>query len=272
MDDLYEKGAFVTGAASGIGLAIATACAQHGMKVMLADVDAEALESAMEELADRDIDVMSTVCDVADPASVEAAAQHAIRSLGRVHLLVNNAGVATGGPLHEVALADWDWILGVNLKGVIHGIHHFLPHMLGHGDGGHVVNTASMAGMIAMPGLGPYNATKFAVVALSETLRAELAERGIGVSVLCPGWVRTRIHESGRTRPAAFGGPVQRVRSAQGEQIAAAIQAGMPAERVADLVLDAVRQDKPYIFTHADMAPMVHQRMAGIAAALDALK
>ncbi len=175
------------------------------MKVVLADVEQEPLDAARDELDAAGADVLAVRTDVSDGDQVDALAAATLEHFGAVHLVCNNAGVGGGGLSWEASREDWDWVLGVNLWGVIHGIRAFVPHLVAQ-DEGHVVNTASIAGFAYGPMMGPYNASKAAVVAISETLKAELAMQGskVGVSVLCPGWVNTRIHESDRNRP---GGP-----------------------------------------------------------------
>ena len=196
MRELAGKTAFVTGGASGIGLALGRAFAVTGMNVMLADIEADALSGAVKSLHNVGPNVRGVICDVTDPDSVERAAAASYEAFGRVHVVCNNAGVAAGGGIDDIPLDDWRWVLDVNLMGVLYGIRTFLPHIRAHGEGGHIVNTASMAGMVSPAGMGPYNATKHAVVTLSETLAAELVGTPIGVSVLCPGWVNTRIIEA----------------------------------------------------------------------------
>jgi NAD(P)-dependent dehydrogenase (short-subunit alcohol dehydrogenase family) len=203
MRELAGKTAFVTGGASGIGLALGRAFAQAGMKVMLADIEADALAGAVKNLENAGPGVRGVICDVADPSSVERAAKASYEAFGNVHVVCNNAGVAAGGGIDNISLDNWRWVLDVNLMGVLHGIRSFLPHIRGHGEGGHFVNTASMAGMESGLGFSPYGASKFAVVGMSEGLAAQLRPHGIGVSVLCPSFVRTRIGESGRN-PAAL--------------------------------------------------------------------
>jgi NAD(P)-dependent dehydrogenase (short-subunit alcohol dehydrogenase family) len=202
--DLRDRTAVITGGASGIGRAMAGRFAAEGMKIVLADVEAEALDRAVEELRGRGAAAVGVRADVSRAGDVEAIAAEAERAFGPVHVLCNNAGVAAGGPLWKLSEADWAWVLGVNLWGVVHGIRAFVPRMIEHGGEGHVVNTASVAGLAAGPWFGPYCASKHAVVAISETLHHELALTGsaIKVSVLCPGFVKTRIAESHRNRPA----------------------------------------------------------------------
>src|SRR6201996_2819627 len=205
MRELAGKTAFVTGGASGIGLALGRAFAEAGMKVMLADVEAGALDQALQSLKNHGNHVQGVRCDVADPDSVERAAQATFDAFGNVHVVCNNAGVAAGGGIDNISVDNWRWVVDVNLMGVVYGVRSFLPHMMKHREGGHIVNTASMAGMINGMGFSPYAATKFAVVAMSEGLAMQLQPQGIGVSVLCPEFVRTRIGDSGRNRPERYG-------------------------------------------------------------------
>ena len=209
MRELAGKTAFVTGAASGIGLALGRAFAEAGMKVMLADIEANALKAAVDSLRNVGPEVRGVTCDVADPVSVDLAAKASYDAFGSVHVVCNNAGVgAAPGNIDNISLDNWRWVLDVNLMGVLHGIRTFLPHIRAHGEGGHIVNTASMAGMLTgWQGFNPYPASKFAVVAMSEGLATQLKPLGIGVTVLCPGFVRTRILESGRNRPERYGPP-----------------------------------------------------------------
>ena len=200
MKELKGKVAFITGGAAGIGLAMARAFGREGMSVMLADIEPATLAAAVEELRASQIKAEGVVCDVTSRDSLRAAALETIAKFGKVHMVCNNAGVGSGGPLGTVPAKDWDWVLDVNLMGVVHGTEIFAPLILSHGEGGHFVNTASMAGMVSPPGMEPYCASKFAVVAMSEGWAAQLAGQGIGVSILCPGFVKTRIHESRRNR------------------------------------------------------------------------
>src|SRR6476646_4544163 len=205
MRKLSGKTAFVTGGASGIGFGLGAAFAQAGMKVMLADIETDALAEAVKSLHDFGPDVRGVACDVADPVSVERAAKASFQAFGNVHVVCNNAGVAAAGGIDNISLDNWRWVLDVNLMGVLHGIRTFPPHIRAHGEGGHIVNTASMAGMNSGLGFSPYVASKFAVVGMSEGLATQLEPFGIGVSVLCPSFVRTRIGESGRNRPQRYG-------------------------------------------------------------------
>lgn len=271
MRDLAGKTAFVTGGASGIGLALGQAFAEAGMNVMLADIEADALETAVESL--HSPNVSGIACDVADPASVERAAEAAFDAFGNVHVVCNNAGVAAGGGIDAISLESWKWVLDVNLMGVLHGIRTFLPHIRSHGEGGHFVNTASMAGMVSGLGFSPYHASKFAVVTMSEGLAAQVRPLGIGVSILCPGFVRTRIGDSARNRPAQYG-PAPALDPASPAatlvaQIAQAIDAGLDPADVAAQVVTAIREDELYVFTHPDMRAELEQRFAAILTAMD---
>jgi NAD(P)-dependent dehydrogenase (short-subunit alcohol dehydrogenase family) len=266
------KGAFVTGGASGIGFALGRAFAAEGMKVMLADIEQAALDKAVAALRETGAEARGVVCDVADRASVERAAVETVAAFGKVHVLCNNAGVGVGGaPIDQIAPSDWEWAIGVNLMGVIHGISAFLPRMKTHGEGGHIVNTASMAGMMSGPMMSPYNVTKFGVVSLSESLAVELDGSGIGVSVLCPGWVNTAINESQRHRPARFGPPRPLTALAQERraQLTALLRAGMSPDEVAARVMAAIRDDELYIFTHSVMRAALEERFRRIRAAYD---
>ncbi|WP_298377829.1 SDR family NAD(P)-dependent oxidoreductase [uncultured Bradyrhizobium sp.] len=254
---------------------MATAFAREGMKVMLADVETGALDKAVDALRGGGADVHGVVCDVADPSSVDRAAEASFRAFGNVHVVCNNAGVAAGGGIDQISVDDWRWVIDVNLMGVLHGVRSFLPHIRAHGEGGHIVNTASMAGMNAGLGVSPYSATKFAVVSLSEGLSAQLAPLGIGVSVLCPSYVRTRIGESGRNRPAQYGPPRQLApdspAAALVAEIARRLEAGLDPTAVAARVVSAIHDDQLYVFTHPGMRAEVEDRFAAILAAMDAV-
>jgi len=273
MRDLAGKAAFVTGGASGIGLALGRAFAEAGMKVMLADIEAEALATAVNSLHNVGADVRGVVCDVADPVGVDRAAAASYEAFGRVHVVCNNAGVAGGGGIDDISIDDWRWVLDVNLMGVVHGIRTFLPHIRAHGEGGHFVNTASMAGMLSGLGFGPYSASKFAVVTMSEGLAMQLKPLGIGVSVLCPGFVRTRIAESGRNRLERYGPPRKldpdSPAAALVARVSELIQSGIDPADVAGRVLAAIREDELYVFTHPEMRQEVEARHAEILAAFD---
>ncbi len=273
MQELAGKTAFVTGGASGIGFALGRAFAEAGMKVMLADIETDALAAAVKSLHNVGPDVRGIDCDVTDPVSVERAAKATYDAFGNVHVVCNNAGVAGGGGIDNIQLDSWRWVLDVNLMGVVHGIRTFVPHIRAHGEGGHIVNTASMAGMQGDLGFSPYTASKFAVVGMSEGLAPQLAPLGIGVSVLCPGFVRTRIGESGRNRPEHYGQTeAADPASPMGmmvAQIAQLIQSGLDPSDVAARVLAAIRANDLYVFTHPEMRTTVEDRFAAIGAAMD---
>jgi NAD(P)-dependent dehydrogenase (short-subunit alcohol dehydrogenase family) len=273
MRELAGKTAFVTGGASGIGLALGAAFAQAGMKVMLADIEAGALAEAVRSLRDFGPNVRSVACDVADPISVERAANAAYEAFGNVHVICNNAGVAAAGGIDNISLDNWRWVLDVNLMGVLHGIRTFLPHIRAHGEGGHIVNTASMAGMNSGLGFSPYVASKFAVVGMSEGLATQLKPFGIGVSVLCPSFVRTRIGESGRNRPQRYGATqTPDPASPAGlllAQLTERLQSGLDPSDVAARVVAAIRQEELYVFTHPEMRAEVEDRFGAILAAMD---
>ncbi|MES1990901.1 MAG: SDR family NAD(P)-dependent oxidoreductase [Pseudomonadota bacterium] len=264
MEDFKGKTAFITGGASGIGFAMAKAFGAAGMNVMLADIERDALAKAVEDLRQRQIKAEGVQCDVTERKSVEEAAAECVAKFGKVHIVCNNAGVGGGGVLGQMRPGDWDWTISVNLMGVVYGMETFLPHILAHGEGGHFVNTASMAGMISPPGMEPYCASKFAVVAMSEGWASQLAPQNIGVSVLCPGFVSTRIHESARTRQERFGEVTPPADNDMISISAQLVQAGIPADVVGACVFEAVRDNDFYIFTHPDMRGAVEQRFARI--------
>ncbi|HEX3945150.1 MAG TPA: SDR family NAD(P)-dependent oxidoreductase [Rhizomicrobium sp.] len=264
------KTAFITGAASGIGFGMARAFGRAGMNIVVADIDKKAATSAVEKLAGEQIKATAIFCDVSERNSVRGAALEAVAAFGKVHIVCNNAGVAVGGQIGTVGERDWDWILDVNLKGVVHGTEAFMPLIASHGEGGHIINTASMAGMISPPGLEPYSATKFAVVAMSEGWFLQLAPLNIGVSVLCPGFVRTRIHESGRGRQDKYGGQDDDPGvAATLEAAAQQVLSGIDPEIVGERVLEAVKAGELYIFTHPNMKALVEQRFEMILFAFD---
>jgi NAD(P)-dependent dehydrogenase (short-subunit alcohol dehydrogenase family) len=273
MRELAGKTAFVSGGASGIGFALGRAFAEAGMKVMLADIETDALAAAVKSLRKFGPDVRGVTCDVADPVSVERAAKASYEAFGNVHVVCNNAGVAGGGGIDNISIDTWRWVLDVNLMGVVHGIHTFLPHIRAHGEGGHIVNTASMAGLQSGLGFSPYATSKFAVVAMSEGLAMQLEPLGIGVTVLCPGYVRTRISESGRNRPARYG-PTQTSdpagsTGALAAQIAERVQSGLNPSDITAQVLTAIREEELYVFTYPEMRGEVKERFATIQAAMD---
>lgn len=271
MSDIQGRVAFVTGGASGLGLSMARSFLKRGASVMLADRNAEGLEHAVAELSSETNQVASVVCDVADASEIEKAAQATIDHFGKVHIVANNAGVGLGGQPGEIPLQDWRWIVDINLMGVVHGVEVFTPLIQSHGEGGHIINTGSMAGHVAPGGMGPYNATKYAVVGYSESLKAELMPHNIGVSVLCPGWVRTNIHTTGFGRPS--GGPTleEAKDDPQFQEMDAVIKGGLDPDKVADWVSECVEANRLYIFTHEIMKMGIDMKYAQIQADYDAI-
>jgi len=267
MESLEGRVAVITGGASGIGLGMARAFASAGARLALLDVEQAALAEASDALVKGGAEAIGLRADVSDPDSLETAAEGVLARFGRIHVLCNNAGVLTQGPLAESSARDWSWLVGVNLLGVAHGIRAFVPRIRAQREGGHVVNTASVAGLVALPGLGIYGATKFAVMAISETLRAELAPENIGVSVLCPGGVRTRIHQAARNRPVPLGGPA--ALDARGPTTAAAIETGMDPDRVGEIVLRGVLRNEPYVLTHPEFRAPFVERVQALLEAFD---
>jgi NAD(P)-dependent dehydrogenase (short-subunit alcohol dehydrogenase family) len=274
MRDLRGKTAFVTGGASGFGLEFAKLFLGDGMNVFLADIEAPALARAIEALKPLGGRVSGGVCDTSKRASVEQAASEAFVAFGKVHLVCNNAGVGGGsGALDEFSDRHWDWVMSVNLMGVVHGIAIFLPHMRAHGEGGHFVNTASMAGMLGQPFGAPYSASKAAVIGISEALYYELRDTNIGVSVLCPGFAKTGIAASERNQPAALAEEAK----AAGSQAAAdraaqsihAVATGIEPSEVAARTLEGIKDNDLYIFTHPGMRKLVDKRFSRIATAYD---
>jgi NAD(P)-dependent dehydrogenase (short-subunit alcohol dehydrogenase family) len=272
MHSFNDKVAVITGAASGIGRALAQRCAREGMKVVLADVEEKALATAEEELRTAGAAVLAVLTDVSQERDIEALAQRALDAFGAVHLLCNNAGVAVGNTVWETTLKDWQWVLGVNLWGVIHGARVFVPIMLRQDTPCHIVNTASIQGLLSQhPLTASYQVSKHAVVALSEQLFHELARQGakIKVSVLCPGWVKTQIGDSGRNRPEAMRNPPAGAEFNPDleniiQQVLQALENGAPPEQVADSVFAAIKDEKFYILPHPEWKPAVRTRMGDI--------
>jgi NAD(P)-dependent dehydrogenase (short-subunit alcohol dehydrogenase family) len=274
MKDLVGKTAFVTGAASGIGLGIATALSQAGVKVMLCDIEEQALARALAELQLTNADVDAVKADVSLKPELQAAADATVARYGKVHILVNNAGVGGGsGTYGQWTDASWDWVLGVNLMSVIWGIEIFGPLIEAHGEGGQIVSTASIAGLISNTGSG-YNVSKYGVVALSEGLRGTLASRGIGVSVLCPGFIRTQIAKSRRNVPQRLAGaiPDAAFEGPRAEFVRERISNGIDPLYVGELVREAIENDWPYIFTDTEFEPAIDTRFAAIKQGFDRIR
>lgn len=280
MKDVAGKTAFVTGGASGMGLAMVRSFAGAGMKVAVADIEPAPLRAVAEEFEETNASVITLEVDVSNPASMADGAAQTKEAFGNIHVLVNNAGIVSGDLLAEAHPNDWRWTMNVNLDGVYNGFNAFLADMIAHGEGGHVVNTASLAGHIAVPRLGVYGASKFAVVGLSETLRSELLEHGIGVSVLCPGVVNTNIFTAGRNRPdslasgreSTFATPDstdQTPNLDDADERTNVLRNIIEPAVVGDMVLHAIQENQFYIFTHPDFAPIVKARTTEIESAFD---
>ncbi len=269
MKDLHNKVAVITGGAEGIGKALARAAAQRGMKLVLADISAERLSATVNEFEQQGYEVLGVVTDVAKEAAIQHLADQAYARFGAVHLLVNNAGVAVAKSAWETTAQDWEWVMGVNLYGVTHALRIFVPRMLAQDEEAHIVNTASMAGMISAPALAAYNVSKFGVVTLSEGLYHDLTIRRtkIGVSVLCPSWVNTRITESERNRDAeqrTNPENLEKVSAKTSAAIMKAVENGLAPEVVAEQVIQAVLDNQFYILTHADSLPAINVRAQDI--------
>ncbi len=267
MTELKGKVAAVTGAASGLGRAMALAFADEGMDLALADVDQKGLQEVLQAVKAKGADGFTMKVDVSKQSEVDAFAARTGTHFGHIHLVCNNAGVSPLGAAWENSLADWQWILGVNLWGVIHGVRAFVPRLIEQNEG-HVVNTASVAGLISPPGSGAYNVTKHAVVALSETLHHDLRSRGsaVGVSVLCPAYVPTGIADSERSRPKEFQPGVKSKETlAKEAMLKKAVASGrLSADDVAQAVVAAVKQNRFYILTHPRIKGAIRARMEDI--------
>ncbi|MCB9559006.1 MAG: SDR family NAD(P)-dependent oxidoreductase [Kofleriaceae bacterium] len=260
MQDLRTRTAVVTGAASGIGRALAERFVAEGMRVVAADVDVAALDDTVAALTAAGGEAIAVRTDVASADEVAALAERAYEAFGAVHVIVNNAGVALSGRVWEHTLQDWEWILGVNLWGVIHGVRTFVPRMIAGGEPGHVVNIASMAGLTSNPLMGAYNVTKHGVVTLTETLHHDLAlfVPALKATVVCPGWVATQINRSGRNRPAALAETQQT--SEMADAMARLIADGLPASEVAAQIVDAITHDRFWVLTHPHFMGAVKHR------------
>ena len=277
MDDVVGKVAFITGAASGMGLEMARSFSAAGMKVVLADIEQEALATVEQEFAASNREALCIKLDVTSRDSMEAAAQKTIERFDKIHVLVNNAGVAVRGKLDDMEYRDWDWTLGVNLDGVVNGLQAFISRIKSHEDGGHIINTASMAGQIALPAIGVYTASKYAVVGISETLRLDLADDNIGVSVLCPGIVDTNIFYSGRNRPSELEASTDTSKfigrnnttETEATMLETIKQGALDPKIVGDMVLHAILNDEPYIFTHPELEGMIEERFKSISSSFE---
>ncbi len=267
MQELKGKVAVVTGAASGIGRALVERFAAEGMRVVLADIEEPALSNAATEMERTGAIVFPCRTDVSNAAEVDALAEATYRQFGAANILCNNAGVGgDGAPAWISSLDNWRWVLNVNLFGAIYGIHSFVPRMIAGGDEGHVVNTASIAGLTAGPMIGPYYVSKHGVISLSESLYTELQLTGskIGVSVLCPGFVKTRIADSDRNRPASAERTVFPFSPQVREMVRNMVEQGVAPSVVADQVVDAVRKNQFWILTHPEFDAVLRERFDGI--------
>lgn len=271
MREFRDRTAVITGAASGIGRALALRCVDEGMQVVAADIEQEALDQIEGELKGAGAQVLAVLTDVSKADEVEALAQKTFDTFGAVHLLCNNAGVGAGSSAWETTVKDWEWVLGVNLWGVIHCLRAFVPRMLEQDFDSHIVNTASVAGLISFHQNAAYHVSKHAVVALSEKLHYDLERRGarIKASVLCPAWVRTRIMDCARNRPAELeNDPAELVITPEVleglEEYRQACEAGIAPETVADEVFQAVREERFYVYTHPEYGPFVRVRMDAV--------
>jgi len=274
MKDFKDKVAVITGAASGIGYGLAERAAKEGMKVVLADVEEDALAQAEKNIKALGVDALAVKTDVSKADDVKALADKTLDAFGAVHLLCNNAGVGGGSGAWQSTLADWQWTLGVNLWGVIHGVHYFVPIMLKQGNECHIVNTASMAGLITYPGSDTYMVSKHGVVALSEALCYELRIAGskIEVSVKCPGYIRTNIMDCERNRPVELANKPGEGIDISDPQIQAmmragrqAVENGIPPQQAVDIAFDAIRENKFYILPNGEpFTPIIQARMEDI--------
>lgn len=270
MKDLAGKVAFITGGASGMGFGMAHALAEAGMSIAIVDIRAEQLARARAALERLGAQVLALPLDVSDRAAYARVAEQVETALGPVQLLCNNAGIGLLGSLKTAKYDDWDWVLGVNLGGAINGIQTFLPRMLAHGQGGHIVSTASAAGLFAGAGAGIYTTSKMAVVGMMECLRGEIAAHGIGVSVLCPHLVRTQIHLNVDLRPERFGNSGYASFTDMGDFDPGKVinEVGMDPIELGQRVLEGIKRNDLYILTHPEIEPIIRERFEALLAAL----
>ena len=260
MDCTNGQVAFITGGASGIGLGVAKCLAREGMSIALADIEEQALTKAADDIKAAGGDVVPFVVDVADRAAMAATRDAILDRFGKVNLIFNNAGVNAAAPIDQLTYADWDWVLGVNLNGVINGVMTFVTDLKAQAPAAHIINTASVGGLVGMPTLATYNTAKFGVVGLSEALRADLNEAGVGVSVLCPGLVKTNLSTSERNRP---GNEDKAIDQPENDPLSQ----GMSPDQLAEAVLAGVRNRDFFLCTHPEFRDVIKQRNDAVNAA-----
>ncbi|MBA57810.1 MAG: short-chain dehydrogenase [Gammaproteobacteria bacterium] len=278
MENISNKVAFITGGGSGLGFAMAKSLSEAGIKVMIADIEERALEAAKNFFSEKKLEVETTLVDVTDRNSLEKAATKTEEIFGNIHILCNNAGVGINGNIRNLTYQDWDWVMGVNLNGVINGIQTFTKRIIRHGEGGHIVNTSSMAGLIGIKGLSIYNTAKYAVVGMSESLVQDLKTHNIGVSVLCPGFVNTRIYASERNRPSSLNQEVPKKDNPdkmkkKGDQQAISdevLQNVIEPEIIGEMVLEAIKKNKFWILSHPEFKNLLTYRTEIISQSFDA--
>ena len=267
MKEFKGKTAVITGAAHGIGLGMAITFARAGMNVIISDIRKDSLDVAKEEVKKHTDAVVAIPADVSDRVAMKAAADEAEKAFGKIHILCNNAGINIFGPADEATYDDWDWVINVNLYGVINGLMSFLPKIKAHGEGGHIVNTASMAAFVLSLNTGVYGATKHAVRGLSETLWYNLAPQNIGVSILCPGFVASNIHHTEELRPEKFGKSGYKTAPDMKERLEQLQTIGMSPLEVGERVLKGIENNDLFIFTHAELKQEVADNFEEILAA-----
>ena len=270
MRDLKDKVAVITGGGGGIGRALALAFAAEGMHIALADVEEEPLAAVTSEVEQMGVRCSTSVIDVTDLTSMQTFANKVVEELGGAHVICNNAGVVTMRKAQDMSPSDWDWVVGVNLYGVINGIQAFLPKMVEQAEGGHIVNTASIAGLVpeATPGILSYTASKYGVTGLTESMRLDLEQYDIGCTVVCPGGVATRIVEAGRNRPEEYGGPEQPNLDVMGSGKSVPQEMITP-EILAQMILRAIHENELYVLSHPETQPAVEERFKELLAAFD---
>ena len=268
MKHVEGKVAFITGAANGAGFGMAQVFSKNGMKVVIADIRQDSLDRAMAHF-DRNPNVHAIRLDVTDREAFARAADETERVFGKVHILCNNAGINLFVPIEECTYNDWDWVMGVNFGGVVNGIQTFIPRIRKHGEGGHIVNTASMAAFLASAAAGIYTASKYAVRGLSEALRCSLYQYNIGVSVFCPGLINSSIYESEKVRPQRLASPENTAKSQQTMDVLPEIhKLGMGLEEVGEKVLAGIRRNAMYIFSHPEFKEELQEIFGEVLSAL----